>query len=132
MIHVAVGIIFNDKNEILVAERQKNKHQGGTWEFPGGKIEKNETVFAALTRELHEEIGISVVAAEAWQQFPYEYADKQILLDVWLVKNFLGLAIGKEGQSIRWVSLPDLLHLNIPDANRVIVAELSLRVGIVA
>ena len=50
-IHVAVGVIVNARDEVLVAYRPKNKDQGGLWEFPGGKKEKNETIESALERE---------------------------------------------------------------------------------
>ena len=53
-IHVAVGVIVNDRDEVLVAYRPQNKNQGGLWEFPGGKKEKNETIESALKREFFE------------------------------------------------------------------------------
>ncbi len=56
MIHVAVGIILNAEGHILVAERAQHKHQGGMWEFPGGKVETGESVFEALRRELLERL----------------------------------------------------------------------------
>lgn len=124
MIHVVVGLVFNEKGEILVAERQQQKFQGGRWEFPGGKVERNEDPLAALKRELYEEIGIQVTHAEAWQQFQHAYPDRTILLDVWKVKDFEGIAHGNEGQPVQWVSLEVLSTLNIPDANREIVCKL--------
>ena len=52
ILHVAVGIIRNDKGEVLIALRDKNQHQGGLWEFPGGKVEAGENLAVALSREL--------------------------------------------------------------------------------
>ncbi|MEK7711462.1 MAG: NUDIX domain-containing protein, partial [Pseudomonadota bacterium] len=60
---VAVGIIENAQHQILVAQRPGHKHQGGKWEFPGGKIHVGEAVPEALARELHEELGITLRAA---------------------------------------------------------------------
>ena len=54
-IHVAVGVIYNSQGQILIARRHDDAHQGGLWEFPGGKVEQGETVCDALARELHEE-----------------------------------------------------------------------------
>ena len=124
VIHVVVGLIFNSHQEILVAEREAQKFQGGRWEFPGGKVELNENPFDALKRELGEEIGIEIISAEPWQSFQHEYADRKILLDVWKIKAFKGEAVGKEGQAICWVSLKNLCLLSIPDANQKIIEKL--------
>jgi 8-oxo-dGTP diphosphatase len=117
MIHVVIGILYNAQREILVAEREKHKFQGGRWEFPGGKVENNEDSFVALQREMREEIGIDVVSANPWRKFQHAYPDKVILLDVWHITDYLGEPHGKEGQPIRWVSLNNLPELEIPDAN---------------
>jgi 8-oxo-dGTP diphosphatase len=124
MIHVAVGIVLNVAGEILVAERASHKHQGGMWEFPGGKVEPGETTYDALQRELAEEINIQVTKATEWMKFPYEYADKKLLLDTWIVTAFEGEAHGREGQAIRWVAPDQLFTLQIPDANIVIIKKL--------
>jgi len=57
-IHVAVAAIMDDQHRVLISKRPASVHQGGLWEFPGGKLEVNEHVEAALGRELHEELGI--------------------------------------------------------------------------
>lgn len=124
MIHVVVGIIINAQNQILVAQRELHKFQGGRWEFPGGKVEPNESPMRALQRELHEEIGIEIQSAEPWRQFQHTYPDKIILLDVWRVTEFHGDPHSKEGQAIQWVALDELPNLEIPDANWDIVNEL--------
>jgi len=116
-IHVVVGLVYNSQNQILVAERQAHKFQGGRWEFPGGKIEPNEKPLYALKRELQEEIGIQILAAKSFSQFKHDYPDKIIFLDVWKITDFQNEPHGKEGQEIKWVSLHELLTLDIPDAN---------------
>ncbi len=63
-IHVAAAVILAADQRILIARRPEHKHQGGLWEFPGGKVEPDETVAAALHRELREELAISVQSAE--------------------------------------------------------------------
>lgn len=124
MIHVAVGILFNAKGEVLVAERDLQKFQGGRWEFPGGKVEANENPLQALQRELREEVDIEVTKAKPWKQFKHTYPEKIILLDVWQIIEFIGEPYGKEGQRVRWVSLESLTTLEIPDANWEIVKML--------
>ena len=125
MIHVVVGIMINPEGEVLVAERQMQKFQGGRWEFPGGKVEKDETPLAALQRELDEEIGVEVQQARPLQQLRNTYPDKEILLDVWKVTEYNGEPLGKEGQKIRWVHLDVLFSIEIPDANIPIVKMLQ-------
>ena len=124
MIHVAVGIIFDTNKNILVAKRDMQKFQGGRWEFPGGKVENNETVFQALQRELKEEIGIDVIDAAPWWQVQHSYSEKNIFLDIWTVTHYTGTPHGKEGQAVRWVSLTELSKLDIPDANQIIMQKL--------
>ena len=63
LIHVAAAVILNAQGQILLARRPVDKHQGGLWEFPGGKVEPNEPVVDALARELDEELGIQISAA---------------------------------------------------------------------
>ena len=60
VVHVVAAAIINSKGEVLLARRPPHAHQGGLWEFPGGKIENGEDVQQALVRELHEELGIDV------------------------------------------------------------------------
>ena len=65
LVTVAVGILIDDAGRVLVTRRAPDAHQGGLWEFPGGKIEADETISAALARELKEELGVLVEATEA-------------------------------------------------------------------
>jgi 8-oxo-dGTP diphosphatase len=58
-VHVAVGVVVDDQQRILISQRSAQAHQGGLWEFPGGKVESGESVTRALARELREELGIS-------------------------------------------------------------------------
>lgn len=122
MVHVAVGLIFHPSdNQILIAKRHDDAHQGGLWEFPGGKVEAGETVDAALSRELKEELGIDVLLSKAALKVSHHYNDKNVLLDVWTVEKFDGQAIGAEGQPVEWVALDQLQQYQFPEANKAIV-----------
>ena len=123
-IHVAVGVVFNDKGEVLIAKRQPHKHQGGCWEFPGGKVELSETIPHALKRELQEEIGIVVLESSPWLEIAHDYGFKQVYLNVYKVTAFEGEPQSCEGQPIQWVHPQDLLQLPIPEANRSIIWSL--------
>jgi 8-oxo-dGTP diphosphatase len=122
--HVAVGLVFNARGEILIAQRPPGKSQSGLWEFPGGKVEANETAFQALQRELFEEIGIQVITAEAWLQVEYAYSDRHVLLDTWRVTEFSGEPQGKEQQLVKWISIACLDQFQFPAGNREIIAKL--------
>lgn len=122
--HVAVGILRNARGEVLIAKRPLDKYKGGLWEFPGGKVEKSETVFQALQRELTEEIGIQVVAAQSWLKCEYDYLDRKVLLDTWLITEFLGDPLGNEGQLIAWVLPKDLGQYDFPEGNQLIIEKL--------
>lgn len=123
--HVAVGVIQNLTGEILIAKRPDHLHQGGLWEFPGGKIESGESVEAALKRELAEELSISVLNAKPLLVLEYNYPDKLVLLDAWLVDSFTGVAVGNEGQAVRWVAQSDLKAYEFPQANIPIIEKLN-------
>lgn len=126
VIPVAVGILEDADGRILVARRPGHKHQGGKWEFPGGKIDSTESMPAALARELHEELGITLGAASPMLRTRHTYPDKNVLLDVWRVTDFSGTPHGREGQPIRWVQPYELEQLDLPAADVPIVRALNL------
>ncbi len=125
-VHVAAAVIRGADQRILIARRGDTQHQGGLWEFPGGKVEPGETVQAALARELREELGIEVSLARPLIKVHHDYADKQVLLDVWEVTAFTGEPHGVEGQPLAWVKARELPGYAFPEANWPIVAAASL------
>ena len=108
-IHVVAAIIVGPDQQIFISRRGEHLHQGGLWEFPGGKVEVGENPDTALARELFEEIDIRVTAAQPYMQVEHDYAYKKVLLDIWQVDDFSGDPRGKEGQQCRWLSLEQLL-----------------------
>ena len=126
---VAAAAIFNPEGQLLIAKRSDDQHQGGLWEFPGGKVEADETIENALKRELHEEIGIEVTALDPLIRVSHDYSDKSVVLDVWLVSAFKGLAHGKEGQQIKWIDPKEMGQYEFPAANTPIVLALEQRLA---
>jgi 8-oxo-dGTP diphosphatase len=124
--HVAIGILFNSHRQVLIAQRPEGKYQSGLWEFPGGKVEKNETVFQALQRELQEEIGVQVITAEPFLQVEHDYGDRLVLLDAWQVTDFTGEPTGRENQPVRWIMLDELKNFPFPTGNQKIIEKLRL------
>lgn len=121
---MAVGVVAKE-GHILLAKRAKHQHQGGLWEFPGGKVEPDEPVTQALGRELREELAIEVTACEPLLAVNHDYGDKQVCLDVWLVSGFNGEAQGVEGQPLEWVPVAKLASYEFPQANVAIVEHIQ-------
>lgn len=116
-IHVAVGVVINANQQILISLRAAHQHQGNRWEFPGGKVEAGESVMASLSRELTEELGIRVEQAEPLCVIEHTYSDKKVLLDVWWVTAISGQVQALEGQKWRWVPANTLADYEFPAAN---------------
>jgi len=127
---VAAAAILNPQGQLLIAKRSDDKHQGGLWEFPGGKVEVDESVETALKRELFEEIGIDTLQCEPLIRIEHDYSDKSVVLDVWIVSSFSGEATGLEGQPIEWIDPVDMDSYQFPEANLPIIAALKTRLGI--
>lgn len=125
-IHVAVAIIRNKQREVLVTRRPDHVHQGGFWEFPGGKVETGETIEQTLHREIAEELGLEIQQATAFKRVYHEYPDKNVLLDFYQVDSFTGKACGLEGQPVEWRAIEQLRLEDFPAANRGIVRSLQL------
>ena len=125
IVHVAVGVLLNEKHEVLVALRPEDSHQGGRWEVPGGKVEEGESIQYALNREFEEELGISVRDCTPLTQVRHDYGDKSVMLDVWCIEEFSGVPRGREGQLIEWRALSKLQEADFPKANVAIIHALK-------
>lgn len=120
---VVVGIIIRH-DKVLINKRPPGKDYSDFWEFPGGKIERDEPIVSALKRELAEELGIQVAKAQPWFQFEYNYPEKKVVLNLWQVFLYDGEPHGKEAQEVCWVTYQDLLNYRMLAANRIIVEKL--------
>jgi 8-oxo-dGTP diphosphatase len=127
-VHVAVGVVINAQGFILVSKRPDHVHLGGLWEFPGGKVEPDENVQQALTRELLEELAIAVISSEPLIAIEHDYSDKSVLLDVWWVDDFDGEPHGREGQLWQWIAVEALRGLEFPAANKPIIDAIEAQI----
>ena len=123
-VHVAVGVILDVDRNILLTRRHDHMHQGGLWEFPGGKLEAGESLSVALARELQEELDITPVKTSPLIEIHHDYGDKSVFLDVHVVWEFSGEPRGLEGQPMAWVSAAQLSDYDFPAANKPIVAAI--------
>ncbi|MEE4109080.1 MAG: 8-oxo-dGTP diphosphatase MutT [Halieaceae bacterium] len=124
MIVVAVGVVLDSRGRVLLTRRRDDTHQGGLWEFPGGKVEAGESVADALRRELREELAIEVEAHEPLLVLEHDYGDRHVRLDVHCVMAFAGEPRPCEGQPMAWVARADLGSYAFPAANAPIVDRL--------
>jgi 8-oxo-dGTP diphosphatase len=110
--------------QLLIAQRPEGKWQAGRWEFPGGKIEIDESPRQALARELREELGVEVQAAQPLGQFTYAYPDRSVEIELWLVTQFAGQPQGLDGQALHWVTLDELAARDLLEADRPMIEPL--------
>lgn len=122
--HIVAAIILDKSQQnIFITKRGDHQHQGGFWEFPGGKVEAGESAEQGLIRELFEEIGIEVTQSQIFEHFDYDYPDKKLVFDFFVVTEFSGEAFGKEGQQGQWVAINQLNDYEFPAANKPIVEK---------
>jgi 8-oxo-dGTP diphosphatase len=116
----------NDNNEVCISLRHSNSHQGGLWEFPGGKIEEHETVEQALVREIKEELDLKIKQSRHLITINHSYHDKTVCLHVLRISQYLGQAKGVEGQRLKWVAVSQLSGYEFPAANHAIIKAIQL------
>ncbi|MDG2253221.1 MAG: Nudix family hydrolase [Methylophilaceae bacterium] len=125
-INVAVGILIDSNKKILLAQRPNSRSWSGWWEFPGGKLEKNESPKDALCRELREEIGIDVIDYEKWVTRNYSYEEHEIKLYFFKVNKWAGNLTPKENQELLWIDASEVNRTTILPPNIFILNALSL------
>lgn len=99
---MACGVLLRATGEVLIAQRPPGKIAAGAWEFPGGKIEAGESVRTALERELHEELGVTVLAARPLIRFTHAYSDRIVDLETWLIEDWDAEPHARESQHFEW------------------------------
>lgn len=102
-LRVAAGILRDPRGRVLITERVGGGPFQGMWEFPGGKIGDSETAEQALARELSEELGIELGAAERFMHLEHHYPDRRVSIHFFLVTGWANEPAGLEGQALCWV-----------------------------
>lgn len=124
---VAIGAVIH-AGRILLAKRPEATYLGGLWEFPGGKLQAGEDSLDALRREMLEEVHLSVLRARPLIRIHHDYPERRVILHVWLVQEWTGDPVGREGQRVEWVELSRLPEIEFPPANRVLLKAIQLPV----
>jgi 8-oxo-dGTP diphosphatase len=123
---VAVAVLQRRDGRVLLAQRLAGTPYPGYWEFPGGKLEPGESPREALTRELHEELGIEVVRAAPWLTQRYLYPHANVELAFFRVFDWRGEPHGRDGQAIAW-QIPGAFDVDpLLPANTAILRALEL------
>ena len=113
-VEVAVGVLIAADGRFLLTSRPEGKVYPGHWEFPGGKVEPGETIEAALRRELHEELGITIGPVEPWRVTLHDYPHALVRLHFCKVFEWSGSLEMREGQQMAWQSLPATVKPLLP------------------
>jgi len=106
LVQVAVGVLLQPDGSFLLTSRPSGKAYAGYWEFPGGKVEGNESIEQALRRELQEEIGVTLVNCEPWKTERIDYPHAFVQLNFCKVTQWVGELRMLENQSFAWQQLP--------------------------
>ncbi len=122
---VVAAALYDAVGRVLIAQRPADKHMAGRWEFPGGKRAAAESEFAALTRELREELGVEVTAARPFMRLQHAYPERTVELSLWIVEHFSGVPRSLDGQLLRWVAPAQLAAQDMLEADRPFIAALE-------
>ena len=122
---VAVALVDAD-GRVLLTQRPPGKKLAGMWEFPGGKVEPNETPEAALLREMREELDLDISAAclAPYTFASHAYDDFHLLMPLYVCRRWAGQPVPREGQAMKWVRPVKMGELEMPPADRPLVAML--------
>lgn len=126
MINVVAAVITNDDGKILIAQRNLKKSQGGLWEFPGGKIEKDETKEEAIIREIKEELTIDIKVDKYIGEKIFNYPDKDINLIALKCEKISGNVQLTEHEDIKWVKKSELENFKFAPADEFIVEKITM------
>ena len=123
VIHVAIAILVR-RGEVLVCRRRKGDRFAELWEFPGGKLQPEESAESAMHREVEEELGVEVRIAGRLGSLVHDYGDMKVCLHPFVVALEQGRPVAKCAQELRWVMVERLCELQFPQANTSILAQL--------
>jgi A/G-specific adenine glycosylase len=122
---IGVAVIWNDQGQVLIDKRPQSGLLGGLWEFPGGKVEPNETIAECVVREIQEELGIKIAVLEHFMTLEHAYTHFKVTLSVHHCRHLVGEPQPIECDAVKWVSLDALEQYPFPTANQKIIAALQ-------
>jgi len=125
-IKAVVGVLYNDKQQILIAKRQSHQFMGGFWELPGGKIEAQELNQEALVRELKEELGIIATELTLHQTMVHEYPQRRVELYIYTIEQYQNVPQGVEGQELAWSNIDTLSSFNLLPTMKAFINSITL------
>ena len=120
--------ILLKKNKILITKRPLDKPFPNYWEFPGGKLEKEENFYDAIIRELQEELGIKIKSKDLSivDNISHSYeANSIIVMAVFCLRDWSGTVKAKEDQQIQWLNAPDLLKVKFLEGSKIILEKIN-------
>lgn len=123
---IGVAVIFNSQGEILIDRRLKKGLMGGLWEFPGGKIEPNETVEDCIKREVLEELGVDIEVGDRLITIDHNYQEFSVTLIVHQCRYLSGEPRAIECEEVRWVKRDTIDRFTFPEANIQIIKALLI------
>ena len=123
---VSIALV-NNNDQVLIAKRPNNKHLAGFWEFPGGKVEKDETPENALIREVKEELNINInnkcIAPLSFSEF--DYKNFHLLLLLYICRRWEGEPLTMEENELKWVKASMLRKYKMPPADDSLIYSLQ-------
>ena len=126
---VAACALIDADGRVLMAQRPDGKDYAGLWEFPGGKIEADETPEQAICRELFEELNVEPCEGclQPFSFASFAYPDFHLLMPLYLCRQWDGFLRAKEGQAVKWFWPDKIRHLDLVPADVDLARELSDR-----
>ena len=123
LVLVAAVALIDPDGRVLLAQRPEGKSMAGLWEFPGGKVEPDETPEACLMREMEEELGISTWASclAPLTFASHAYDDFHLLMPLFACRKWVGIAQPREGQRLTWVRVGELADYPMPPADKPLI-----------
>lgn len=125
VIDVSAGLVFRS-GKLLIAQRHTDSHQGGLWEFPGGKRKPDETFEQCLARELREELGVDVSVGMMLDEVTHAYPEKTVRLKFFFCRLRKGEPRPMGCAAVKWVSPAELAHYEFPAADAKLLEKLSV------
>lgn len=135
---VVAGALVDDGDRVLMHRRPPGKHLEGLWEFPGGKVDPGETPPAALSRELHEELGVLISDSHfSPSGFAFEMRDfsppeppRGIVLLLYTCRIWTGNPMPLEGGGLGWFAISEVDSLDLAPLDRVLLRQLRAGLGV--